>query len=43
MLYPTGIVTQLELLGIVFAASVLLFWFALRTFQRLEGNFAEEL
>ncbi len=32
-----------ELLGIVLVASLVLFYFAIRVFMRVEGNFAEEL
>jgi ABC-2 type transport system permease protein len=43
MLYNTGILTQVELLLAVFGVSLVVLYAALRTFQRLEGNFAEEL
>jgi ABC-2 type transport system permease protein len=43
MLYPTSVLEQVGLLAIVLTISAALLLVGLRVFQRLEGNFAEEL
>jgi len=43
MLYPTGVWQQAAILGLVLVISTAVLLVALRVFQRLEGNFAEEL
>jgi ABC-2 type transport system permease protein len=43
MLYPTSVIEQIGLLAIVLVLALGVLWIAMRVFQRLEGNFAEEL